>query len=182
MAWAAGWPHRLLGSLVASNAASNFFALGWFSLLSRLAIPVYIKLMDASESGLVAACASLQQVSNFVDAGWSPIVPRWVAREAQNPTPLLEHVALFRRLYLGLGLLVFTLLHLSAGQLAQSWLQVTVDRTGALENGAGAGVVCPERPSLCTPEAALKSAKRFNRISDRTVLTEPMIHSKVTPS
>lgn len=124
---------RLPSSVVARNAASSFFALGWLSLLSMLAIPVYIKLLGVSEWGLVAACASLQLVSNFVDVGFSQIVPRWVAREAHDPTALRSYVALFRKMYLGLGLLVFVLLQVGAGYLAQSWFQVLPNRSGALE-------------------------------------------------
>ena len=126
-------PSRLLGSVVARNAASNFITLGWLSLLSLLAIPVYIKSLGASEWGLVAACASLQLVSNFVDAGFSQIVPRWVAREAHNPAALRSYMALFRKMYLALGLLVFVSIQLGAGYLAQSWFQVAPDRSGALE-------------------------------------------------
>ena len=55
-------PSSLLHSVVARNAASNFITLGWLSLLSILAIPVYIKLLGVSEWGLLAACASLQLV------------------------------------------------------------------------------------------------------------------------
>lgn len=127
------WSSRLLGSVVARNAASNFITLGWLSILSILAIPVYIKLLGVSEWGLVAACASLQLVSNFVDAGFSQIVPRWVAREAHNPSALRAYVALFRKMYLGLGLLVFVLLQLGAEYLAQSWFQAAPARSAALE-------------------------------------------------
>lgn len=126
-------PSRLMHSVVARNAASNFVTLGWLSLLSILAIPIYIKLLGVSEWGLVAACASLQLVSNFVDAGFSQIVPRWVAREVNNPQALHSYVAHFRRMYVGLGLLVFAGLQLGAGYLAQSWFQVAPDRSGALE-------------------------------------------------
>ena len=126
-------PSRLLRSVVARNAVSNFITLGWLSLLSLLAIPVYIKLLGVSEWGLVAACASLQLVSNFVDAGFSQIVPRWVAREANNPTALRSYVTLFRKMYLVLGLLVFLLLQLSAGYLAQFWFQVAPHQANALE-------------------------------------------------
>lgn len=126
-------PSRLLRSVVARNAASNFITLGWLSVLSMLAIPVYIRLLGVAEWGLVAACASLQLVSNFVDAGFSQIVPRWVAREAHNREALRSYMALFRKMYLGLGLLVFTGLQLGAGYLAQSWFQVSPDRAGALE-------------------------------------------------
>ncbi|MCP2936248.1 hypothetical protein NK983_26535, partial [Salmonella enterica subsp. enterica serovar Typhimurium] len=66
-----------LASLTARNAASSFLALAWLSLLSMLAIPIYIRLLGVSEWGLVAACASLQILSNFIDAGFSQIVPRW---------------------------------------------------------------------------------------------------------
>lgn len=123
----------LFASLTARNAASNFVALAWLSLLSILTIPVYIRLLGVSEWGLVAACASLQVLSNFIDAGFSQIVPRWAAREGQNPARLRQHVALFRRLYIGLGLTMFLVLQASAAYLAHQWFQVPVEGKDALE-------------------------------------------------
>lgn len=122
-----------LSSLTARNAASSFVALAWLSLLSMLTIPVYIRLLGVSEWGLVAACASLQILSNLIDAGFSQIVPRWTAQEAQHPERLRQHVNLFRRLYLGLGLAMFGVLQASADYLAHHWFQVPPGRGDALE-------------------------------------------------
>ncbi len=122
-----------LASLTARNAASSFLALAWLSLLSMLTIPIYIRLLGVSEWGLVAACASLQILSNFIDAGFSQIVPRWAAQEAQHPVRLRQHVALFRRLYIGLGLAMLGVLQASAAYLAHQWFQVPVERADALE-------------------------------------------------
>jgi len=130
------WKARVSGplaSLTARNAASSFLALAWLSLLSMLTIPIYIRLLGVSEWGLVAACASLQILSNFIDAGFSQIVPRWAAQEAQHPARLRQHVALFRRLYIGLGLAMFGVLQASAAYLAHQWFQVPVERADALE-------------------------------------------------
>lgn len=130
------WMTRVFGplaSLTARNAASSFLALAWLSLLSMLTIPIYIRLLGVSEWGLVAACASLQILSNFIDAGFSQIVPRWAAQEAQHPARLRQHVALFRRLYLGLGLAMFGILQASAAYLAHQWFQVPAERADALE-------------------------------------------------
>lgn len=124
---------RLLDSLTARNAASSFVALAWLSILSMLTIPIYIRMLGVSEWGLVAACASLQILSNFIDAGFSQIVPRWAAQEARHPARLYQYVALFRRLYLGLGLAMFMAIQASAGYLAQQWFQVPADRAAALE-------------------------------------------------
>ncbi len=124
---------RIAGSLTARNAASSFLALAWLSLLSILTIPIYIRLLGVSEWGLVAACASLQILSNFIDAGFSQIVPRWAAQEAQHPARLQQHIALFRRLYLGLGLAMFGTLQASAAYLAHQWFQVPAERADALE-------------------------------------------------
>jgi len=120
-------------SVTARNAASSFVALAWLSLLSLLTIPIYIRLLGVSEWGLVAACASLQILSNFIDAGFSQIVPRWAAQEAQYPDRLRQHVNLFRRIYIGLGLTMFGILQASAGYLAHHWFQVPDDRGDALE-------------------------------------------------
>ena len=124
----------LLLSLTARNAASSFVALVWLSLLSMFSIPVYIRLLGVSEWGLVAACASLQILSNFIDAGFSQIVPRWAAQEAGHPARLRHHVALFQRLYLCLGVTMLLVLQASAGYLAHDWFQVPADRADALES------------------------------------------------
>lgn len=123
----------LFTSLTARNAASSFVALAWLSMLSIVTVPVYIRLLGLSEWGIVAACASLQILSNFIDAGFSQIVPRWAAQEASQPARLRQYVALFQRLYVGLGLIMFLLLQVSAGYLAHQWFQVTVDRADILE-------------------------------------------------
>jgi len=123
----------LLASLTARNAASSFLALAWLSLLSMLTIPIYIRLLGVSEWGLVAACTSLQILSNFIDAGFSQIVPRWAAQEAQHPEKLRQYLNLFRRLYVGLGLTMFGVLQASAGYLAHHWFQVPPDQADALE-------------------------------------------------
>lgn len=120
-------------SPTARNAASGFVALAWLSLLAILTIPIYIRQLGVSEWGLVAACASLQIVSNFIDAGFSQIVPRWAAQEARHPARLRQYVVLFQQVYIGLGLLMFVVLQASAGYLAHQWFQVPDNRGDALE-------------------------------------------------
>jgi len=122
-----------LSSLTVRNAASSFIALAWLSLLSMLTIPVYIRLLGVSEWGLVAACASLQILSNFIDAGFSQIVPRWAAQEAHHPVRLRQYVAQFLRMYISLGLLLFMVLQISAGYLSHHWFQVPIHRADDLE-------------------------------------------------
>jgi len=115
---------RLSASLPAQNAASGYVAMAWISLLSIVTIPLYIRLLGPSEWGMVAACASLQIFSNFIDSGFSQIVPRWAAHEANNPERLRQYIFLFRKLYIGLGLLLFLVLQASAGYLSHHWFQV----------------------------------------------------------
>lgn len=124
---------RFFGSTAAKNAASNFVALGWQSMMSMLSIPIYIHLLGRVEWGIVAACVNLQLIANLVDAGFSQIVPRWVAKEAGDGIALRSYLLLFRRIYVGLGLLVFSFLQLGAGYLAHNWFQVAADRADTLE-------------------------------------------------
>ncbi|MBU3670893.1 MAG: hypothetical protein FGM17_09270, partial [Polynucleobacter sp.] len=105
-------------SNVARNTASSFIALGWLSLLSIISIPIYIKLLGVAEWGLVAACASLQILMNFADAGFSQIVPRLAAQEANQPARLSQTILLLRRVYASLGLLIFTILQVFAAYLS----------------------------------------------------------------
>ena len=122
-----------LRSLTVRNATSSFVALGWLSALSILTIPIYIGLLGIAEWGLVAACVSLQILSNFIDAGFSQIVPRWAAREAQNPARLYAYFLLFQRIYVGLGFLMFVTLQVAADYLAHQWFQVPHQSANALE-------------------------------------------------
>jgi len=122
-----------LTSVTGRNAASSFVALGWLSLLSFLTIPVYIRLLGVAEWGLVAACASLQILSNFMDSGFSQIVPRLAAEGAHNQVRLQQTVTLLRRFYVGLGLAMFIVLQVAAGYLSHQWFQVPSGQAHELE-------------------------------------------------
>lgn len=98
-----------------------------------VSIPIYIRLMGIDEWGVAAACVSLQLIANFVDAGFSQIVPRWVAKESSNYLVLRRYVKTFVYIYFCLGLSLFFILQASASYLAQQWFQVGVDRAEALE-------------------------------------------------
>lgn len=132
--------HRSFGTIlngfknqVIRNAIANFIAFGWLSLLSMLFVPIYIRFLGVTEWGIVAACASVQVFANFVDAGFSQIVPRWVAREAGQGLMLFKYLRLFQKIYLILGLFIFFLLQLSANYLAHKWYQVEADDAAELE-------------------------------------------------
>ncbi len=124
---------RLSSYLVVRNTASSFIALGWLSAISVLAIPIYIKLLGVEEWGIVAACVSLQLVFTFLDAGFSQIVPRWVAREANDQNALRSYFRFFKHVYFILALSGFMLLQFSASYLSHSWFQITTDRAQELE-------------------------------------------------
>lgn len=123
----------LFRSVAARNAASSFVALGWLSLLSFLTIPLYIGLLGVAEWGLVAACASLQVLSNFLDSGFSQIVPRLAAQEAHNESLLHQTVRLLRRVYFSLGLLMFLVIQGFAGYLSHEWFRVPAEQINELE-------------------------------------------------
>lgn len=120
-------------SRLARNASSGYVALAWMSALSLLTIPIYVRLLGADEWGLVAACASLQLIFNFVDSGFSQIVPRWIARAHATEAASGGFIRLFRRIYLVLGLAGWLLLQASAAPLAQRWFDVGVERQAELE-------------------------------------------------
>jgi O-antigen/teichoic acid export membrane protein len=125
---------RWTGSVVLRNAGSSFVALGWMSFLSLASIPIYVRLLGVGEWGLVAACVSLQLVFSFIDAGFSQIVPRWVARQASlGGESLAQFLSLLGRTYTCLALTGFATLQFLADPLANSWFQVEPSRTGDLE-------------------------------------------------
>ena len=98
-----------------------------------VSIPVYIRLLGASEWGLISACISLQLVSNFVDAGFSQLIPRWVALEAQDNFKLRQILKFFQKIYISLGFLLFFGIQLSANYLAISWFQIDLVKTDSFE-------------------------------------------------
>lgn len=117
----------------AQNAASNFLTVAWLGALALLSVPVYIRLLGAEEWGVVAACASMQVFVALLDMGISQIVPRWVAMAKADGTGLHEYTRLFRKIYFGLGILVFALLQLAAHSLAYQWFQLPDGQQTGLE-------------------------------------------------
>lgn len=115
------------------NATSSMFALVWLNLLSILAIPLYIKILGVSEWAIVAVCVSLQIIANFVDAGFSQIVPRWIAREAGNRLALHSLIVVFSKIYSVLALAILVFLHLSANYLSHGWFDIEPQRADRLE-------------------------------------------------
>ncbi len=115
------------------NATSSMFALVWLNLLSILAIPIYIKILGVSEWAIVAACVSLQIIANFVDAGFSQIVPRWIAREVGNRLALHSLIVVFSKIYSVLALAILVFLQLSANYLSHDWFDIEPQRADRLE-------------------------------------------------
>jgi O-antigen/teichoic acid export membrane protein len=115
------------------NATSSMFALVWLNLLSILAIPLYIKILGVSEWGIVAACVSLQIIANFVDAGFSQIVPRWIAREVGNRLALHSLIVVFSKIYSVLALSILLFLQLAANYLSHDWFDIEPQRADRLE-------------------------------------------------
>jgi O-antigen/teichoic acid export membrane protein len=124
---------RRLNSVAARNALSSMVSLIWLNLLSLFAIPVYIKLLGSTSWGTVAACSSLQLMFSLIDLGFSQIVPRWVAREANKPSMLHKYVRAFQRIYFSLAAAGFTALQLLAYPLATSWFQIEAEQAPQLE-------------------------------------------------
>ena len=115
------------------NATSSMVALVWLNLLSIIAIPIYIAILGIDEWGIVAACVSLQIIANFVDAGFSQIVPRWVARTAGNRIALREQLIVFGKIYFILALVIFAFIQLAANYLSHDWFDIDAPRADRLE-------------------------------------------------
>lgn len=101
--------------------------------LAILTIPVYLHLLGASEWGLVAACVTLQVAANFLDAGFSQIVPRWIAQHSDSPSELSRCIRIFHGFYVGMGLSIFFLLQIGAQRLSSDWFNVAPDQAQKLE-------------------------------------------------
>ena len=123
----------LYGSVSRKNALSSYVVLIWLSLISILAIPIYIRILGLEAWGLVAACTSLQILSNLIDSGFSQILPKWAAQEASNPARLKQFATQMRNLYIGLGLFILVILQASAEYLSHQWFRVAPDHMVSLE-------------------------------------------------
>jgi O-antigen/teichoic acid export membrane protein len=119
-------------SAATRNAVSSLVSLVWLNLLSILAIPAYVKLLGTGSWGIAAACNSLQLVFTLIDLGFSQIVPRWVAREAQTPALLARYIRVFQKIYGVLALGGFTLIEAAAYPLAHHWFNVAADEADEL--------------------------------------------------
>ena len=115
------------------NAASSFVSMFWLNGLALLSVPVYIKLLGNDAWGIVAACTSLQLLFTFIDMGFSQIVPRWVAREAQEPKQLRRYIHAFHKIYGGLAILGFLTVQACASFMAHHWFNVAGPQAAELE-------------------------------------------------
>ena len=122
-----------LNTVAARNAMSSFISLVWVNLLSMLVIPFYVRLLGPTSWGIIAACSSLQVMFSFIDLGFSQIVPRWVARESNDPASLPRYIQVFQKIYGGLALGGFLILQLGAGPLANRWFNVPHDQIAELQ-------------------------------------------------
>ena len=107
-------------------------SLVWLNVLSVVAIPIYIKLLGSRSWGIVAACSSLQLLFTFIDLGFSQIVPRWIAREADSPELLRQYIRVFQKIYGVLAVAGFALIQLAAYPLAHYWFNVPSDQVSEL--------------------------------------------------
>jgi len=122
-----------LKSVVARNAASSFVSMLWLNGLALLSIPIYIRLLGTGAWGVVAACSSLQLLFTLIDLGFSQIVPRWVAREAQDREALGQYIRAFHKIYGGLALAGFLGIQACAHPLAYQWFNVSPTQAVELE-------------------------------------------------
>lgn len=122
-----------LSSVAAKNAMSSFVSMAWLNLLSVLCIPIYVKLLGAGSWGIVAACSSLQLLFTLIDLGFGQIVPRWIAREANDTELLRKYIAVFHKIYASLAFSAFFALQASAEALAHAWFNVPLEQATQLE-------------------------------------------------
>lgn len=122
-----------LNSVAAKNAMSSFVSMVWLNFLSVFSIPIYVKLLGAGSWGIVAACSSLQLLFTLIDLGFGQIVPRWIAREANDPELLRKYIAVFHKIYAGLALSAFLAVQAGAYALAHAWFNVPPEQSAQLE-------------------------------------------------
>ncbi|TVT47065.1 MAG: oligosaccharide flippase family protein [Denitromonas halophila] len=111
---------EIFRSQLGQNILTNYAATLWLGGLSILLIPVYLRLLGATQWGVVAICMVIQGVLTLLDAGLGQVMLRDVARSAQKTEDVALVFRVFARAYWVLGLVGFVL-----GQLAVPWLTET---------------------------------------------------------
>lgn len=99
------------------NVFTNYLAVIWMGGLSILLIPFYLEFLGPQQWGVVAICMALQAFFNLLDVGLSQIMPRDIARVANDPSARFKTFIVYQRAYLVLALCGFIV-----GQMAIPWL------------------------------------------------------------
>jgi O-antigen/teichoic acid export membrane protein len=111
------------------NVVASFLGQGWSALMSLAFVPVYISYLGMEAYGLLGLFALLQAWLALLDMGMSPTLTREAARfeaghhSAQSIGDLLRSMEF---LALGLAIIIFSGIAVSASALTQHWLRAEV--------------------------------------------------------
>jgi O-antigen/teichoic acid export membrane protein len=120
-------------SRVVRNVVSNYFTVAWTAALSLVTIPVYVRLLGASEWGMIAACMTLQSFLALMDVGFGQIMPRSFARVAGDRAQEAKLFVAYSRIYLVLAGLGFIGGQLVAATAAHHWFHASGPDAARLE-------------------------------------------------
>ena len=108
---------RIFASQIGQNIITNYLTVVWMGGLSLALIPLYLKRLGPDQWGVVAICMAIQGFLGLLDAGLGQIMPRDIARVAEDQGAVARVFRVFSCAYLGLGLIGLVL-----GQAAVPWL------------------------------------------------------------
>lgn len=108
---------EIFASQVGQNIITNYLSVVWMGGLSLALIPLYIKRLGSDQWGVVAVCMAIQGFLGLLDAGLGQIMPRDIARVAENRAAVARVFRVFSRAYISLGFI-----GLIFGQISVPWL------------------------------------------------------------
>ena len=108
---------RIFASQVGQNIITNYLSVVWMGGLSLALIPLYIKRLGSDQWGVVAICMAIQGFLGLLDAGLGQIMPRDIARVADNRVEVARVFRVFARAYIILGFVGLVI-----GQISVHWL------------------------------------------------------------
>lgn len=124
---------RMYRSQLGRNIVSNYVGVTWLAFLSFATIPIYLHILGRTGWGLIAASLAIQMFLNFLDAGLSQVMPRWLAHGSDDLHEQAKLYRVFATIYFLVGVAGFLIGQLFASTLANAWFKT--DDPAALELG-----------------------------------------------
>jgi O-antigen/teichoic acid export membrane protein len=119
---------KIRGSILLSNTLANYALLIWLSLVSVVVVPLYTRVLDPIQWGLVSYILSLQLFIHLFELGLSQVIPKWIGGNSDDISQVkVWYINIVKFSYLMAGMLLITI-QLLSGYLAELWFNVPDDQ------------------------------------------------------